>query len=305
VKIQVEKKLQLTGHNAAVYGLCQGHSPDVVYSAAGEGWVVQWDLRQPELGRLVAKTENNIFSLRHLLEHEFIVAGNMTGGVHWIDLNDPANTRNIQHHEMGVFDILEIGDFVFTAGGKGMLTKWSGKERRTLESLKLSAKSLRSLAWHPQLKLLAIGASDQAIYWVDPEKMVLVDMQKEAHENSVFSIAFSQDGKKLLSGGRDALLKAWKTKLTNPPLLKQLPAHWYTINAIAVHPKGEIFATASRDKSIKLWSQEDLSLLKVIETPKYEAHLNSVNRLLWIPERDLLLSASDDRTILGWKIETV
>lgn len=302
MKIKVEKKLELTGHDAAIYGLCRGHSPDIVYTAGGEGWVVQWDLSEPELGRLVAKTENNLFSLHYLAGEEYLVAGNMTGGVHWVDLRAPEKTRNIQHHEMGVFDIIQIGDLVFTAGGKGVLTKWDSDKIRTIESLKLSAKSLRTLAYHPEKKLLAIGASDQAIYWVDPEKMLLVDMQKEAHDNSVFALAFTPDGQMLLSGGRDARLKAWELDFPNIPV-KDLPAHWFTINAIAVHPKGEIFATGSRDKTIKIWSVDDLSLLKVIEVPKYEAHLNSVNRLLWIPERDLLLSASDDRRVIGWQVE--
>jgi WD40 repeat protein len=61
-----------------------------------------------------------------------------------------------------------------------------------------------------------------------------------------------------------------------------------------------MFATASRDKTIKLWDFSSGRLLKVLDTVRYGGHVNSVNRLLWVD--NVLLSASDDRTVSIWEI---
>ena len=141
----LRKKAQLTGHNAAIYALAKGQSETQFLSAAGDGWVVQWDLENPEIGKLLAKVETQIFSLCPLFEENVVVVGNMNGGVHWVDLAQPENTRNILHHKKGVYTIQRIGEYIFTGGGDGILTTWSIAEKRTLESIALSEKSLRCM----------------------------------------------------------------------------------------------------------------------------------------------------------------
>ena len=84
-------------------------------------------------------------------------------------------------------------------------------------------------------------------------------------------------------------------------MLSEQPAHWYTLNHLAFSPDGALFATASRDKTIKIWDAQTFSLLKTIDTIRYGGHINSVNRLLWLPEA--LLSVSDDRTMKIWGIK--
>ena len=296
----IKKIAQLTGHNASIYALAQGQTEGLFLSAAGDGWVVQWDLAQPELGKLLAKVETQIFSMCVLHDSEQVVVGNMNGGVHWVDLVRPENTKNVLHHQKGVYAILREKEHIYTGGGDGILTKWSIAERRTLESLELSAKSLRSIAFCAARKELAIGASDGFIYLIDIENFS-IKRQFLAHENSVFCLHYSPDNQQLISGGRDAQLKVWTLEKNCQNSLTQ-PAHWFTINDLAFHPNGHLFATASRDKTIKIWDAKTYQLLKVIEIIRDKGHLNSVNALLWHPYKNLLISASDDRTIIIWEM---
>jgi WD40 repeat protein len=299
-KFQIEKLAQLTGHNASIFALSKDQNPRHYLSGAGDGWIVRWDLDEPENGRLVAKIDTQVFSLLYLPKWDKAVIGDMNGGVHWVPLQAPDDTKDIAHHQKGVFAITQIGDHIYTAGGQGMLTRWSAEESRSLDSLQLSRQSLRCLAYAPKRNELAVGSSDNSIYLLDADSLTLKHHLPDAHNNSVFSLHYTPDESYLLSGGRDALLKAWQLDKGEPQAISSQPAHWYTINSIAFHPSGKWFATGSRDKTIKIWDADNFQLLKVLDTVRSGCHVNSVNRLLWHDYHNYLISASDDRSMIVW-----
>lgn len=296
----IKKRTQLTGHNASVFALCNGPDTRTFLSGAGDGWMVEWPLANPEIGRLLAKTDAQIFSMVFLPEQQKIVAGDMNGGVHWVDLRHPERTRDIAHHGKGVFSILHAGDFVFTIGGDGILTRWSASEGRSLESLHLSNQSLRSMDYSKARNELALGGSDNNIYLLDASTFEIRQTLLRAHDNSVFSVRYHPNGQQLLSGGRDAMLKVWDLEQLARPVSNQ-PAHLFTINDICFLADDTCFATASRDKTIKIWDAQTFELLKVLDTIRSGCHVNSVNALLYIVESQLLVSCSDDRSIILWE----
>lgn len=288
-----------TGHRAALYALAPGRTARHVLSAGGDGWITEWDLDAPETGIVIATVPGQIFSLASLSADRF-VAGDMNGGLHWINLAEPERGRDVQHHLGGVYDLLALGDSVFSAGGDGALTRWSAATGRPVESLQLSNQALRAIAHSPGRGELAVGASDHAIYLLDAATLALRRTLPVAHNNSVFAVAYSPDNRYLLSGGRDAMLRVWDLE-NDCTLVSEQPAHWFTVNHIAFSPpssQGRFFATASRDKTIKIWDAATFSLLKVLDTIREGGHINSVNRLLWL--QDGLVSCSDDRTVKIW-----
>jgi len=302
VMSRLKKKEQLIGHNGAVFSLVPTPQARTILSGAGDGWVVRWSLDQPELGQLLAKTGTQIFSMCLLPTQNQVVVGNMNGGVHWIELDAPEQTRNIAHHRGGVFAMQCIGNYLFTAGGDGRLTRWDIQHGKSLESLQLSTSALRAIDFSAQRNELAIGASDHAIYLLDATDLSLKQQITRAHDNSVFCVQYSQDERYLYSGGRDAQLKVWELGESARGVL-QKAAHWYTINDLALSPDGSLLATGSRDKRIRIWRTSDFELIKTLDTIHDQGHVNSVNRLLWLPGGELI-SASDDRRLIVWEAAT-
>lgn len=303
--MQIRRLHTCTGHRAAVYALARGKDERHFLSAGGDGWVAEWNLDEPETGQLAASVETQVFSLCALNANR-LVAGNMNGGVHWIDRENPDKTLNIQHHKKGVFDIAAAGEWVFTVGGDGILTRWDAEKGRTLESFQLSNQALRAISFSEKRQEIAVGASDNSIYLLDLETFALKQTLKAAHSNSVFTLAYSPDSRYLLSGGRDAMLRVWDLENPNSltphlsPLSPKDAAHLFTVNHIVFSPDGKLFATASRDKTLKIWDSQTFQLLKVADTIRHGGHINSVNRLLWLP--DCLVSCSDDRTVMLWEV---
>lgn len=272
-----------------------------ILSGAGDGWVAEWSVDQPADGALLARIETQIFSLLFLEANNLVVLGNMQGGVHWVDLEQPKNTLNIAHHKGGVYGIERHDHLVWTLGGDGLLTRWDLENRTSIDSLRLSQESLRCLAYCPQRNEIAIGASDHAIYLLDADSLSIRSVIAGAHNNSVFCLTYSSNGELLFSGGRDAHLKRWvlgkKVELSHA-----VPAHWFTVNDLVWGPGQQYLISGSRDKTIKIWNPRNLELLKVLEPGRDGGHVNSVNRLLWVEDSQTLVSGSDDRSLIFWKI---
>jgi WD40 repeat protein len=160
---------------------------------------------------------------------------------------------------------------------------------------------LRCLALNEERNELAAGYSDHSICIFEADTLKL-KKQIDAHTNSVFTVAYTPDGKFLLSAGRDAHLRIWNVE-KNYEEHEAIIAHLFTINHITFSPDGKYFATCSLDKSVKIWDTATFKLLKVIDKARHAGHGTSVNKLFWTAHENALVSCSDDRTISVWDIK--
>jgi len=193
-----------------------------------------------------------------------------------------------------------VDNNLFIGDGDGFLIKIDLESLTISKKIRLSEKSIRTLAYNPEQKEIAVGCSDHSIIIICSR-----DLKKKqgitAHNNSVFALQYAPDYQYLLSGSRDAHLKVWDSG-NGYKLKESIIAHMYAINDIAFREGGKYFATCSMDKSIKIWDSKSFKLLKVIDKGRHAGHGTSVNKLKWISYNDQLLSASDDRTISIWEI---
>lgn len=299
-KVLVEKTAVFTGHRDCVYALTQGHDAHTFFSAAGDGMVVKWDARQPDLGQLVVQANNSVYALLCQPEKELLWVGHNFNGIRRIDLNTNKEVGSAAVTTSAIFDIKEYQGRLFMATGDGTLVVMEADDLTTLAKVKKSESSLRSLALLPEKKWLAAGYSDSCIRIFHLDDLSLIHEWK-AHQNSVFTVSFSPDGLYLLSGSRDAHLNVWNTgDLT---LYKSIVAHMYAINEVSYSPDGRHFTTCSMDKSLKVWDAAEFKLLKVIDRARHAGHGTSVNKVLWLPDNHRMISCSDDRTLSLWNLQ--
>jgi WD40 repeat protein len=297
--IEVRKTAALTGHRDCVYALAPAGDAHTFFSAAGDGMVVQWDLRKPEEGELIAKLPNSIYALCSLPERGALVVAHNYQGVHLIDWKEKRELASLQLTAAAIFDLLVIGNDLWVATGEGAVLVVDLPAWRVKARLAHSEKNARTLAHHAARGEVAVGYSDHCIRVYDAQTYEL-KKQWKAHENSVFTVRYSPDQQYLLSGSRDARLKAWR--VDDYALHQEVVAHLFAINHLDFSPDGKHFVTCSMDKSIKVWRTFDLTLLKVIDKARHTGHGTSVNKLLWTSFNNQLVSASDDRSLAVWEL---
>lgn len=294
----VEQVAKLPLHQGSVYALCGGATEDEFFSAGSEGIVAKWSLQHLNEATAAAKVDGQVFALLYQPHRHRLVLGTMSGGIHVIDLNERMEVHYITYHEQSIFDLKDHQGKIFAASKDGTLTVWDGETFHLERVLVISDQSLRCIAIHDESNLAAVGCSDNHVYLLDLNEWKIIS-KLSGPANSVFSVCFLDD-ERLAAGSRDAQLYVYDVKSHRQ--IQHIKAHLYTINHIVSVPDQNIFITASRDKTIRIWSAETFDLLKSLDKEKYDGHINSVNKLLWIPFRNYLVSVSDDRAVIIWKL---
>jgi WD40 repeat protein len=276
--VNVTKLSHFSGHKDAIYTLCRAADAD----------------------KVIVKVNRPIYSLCLLKEQGLLYCGAASGNLHVIDLSQGREIRNIEAHSSGIFDIKMIGDILVTAGGDGCINIWDPDTLVLLHHIEVTDKSVRSLSPGYSGKIMAAGSSDHKFrVYSTPGYELLKTV--DAHSNSVFTVAFTPHDNEILSGGRDAMLRSWIVG-NDYKMDVDIAAHTLHINHIEFNPAGNLFATVSMDKTIKIWETQNMHLLKVIDKQRNDGHLSSVNKALWLGN-DQLLTCSDDRAVMHWRIE--
>ncbi len=301
--INIQNIASLTGHKGGIYALEQAHEDSFFYSADGAGWVVKWNIQQPDTANLIAKVPSNIFALCLLKDQNLLAVGSLQGVLYFIDLQKNEVLTPPLKFPKTIYTLQQWKQYLLIGTGDGKISAFNLQNRTIERTLTISEQSIRQIQIHPQKNIAAIACSDNQVHLLDLEKMV-TQSTLVYHQNSVFCLQFLENGQKLIAGSRDTRLSVWEKNGENYDLQHAIPAHLFTINALATNTSKEWMATGSRDKSIKIWDTKILKLLKVIDPlkPNMDAHKHSVNTLLWSSFNDYLISGSDDKTIKIWKI---
>lgn len=294
------KIFQFQGHKDGIYQLQPAGDGKSFFSAGADGMIVKWSLDEPDQGKLIARVEGSIYGLYYDSINGILYAGQNNVGIHAIDVEAGKRISSLDLGATAFYDIQPLDNKLLVATGSGELVILQQKDLKLVLKRTFSNKSLRTMAIHPSKETVALGFSDQHIRVVD-SKHFLVREDWVAHQLSVFTLAYSQDGQFLFSGSRDARIKKW---IVNESIQSssEVIGHLFAINQITLSPDGEHFLTCSMDKTIKIWSVNEMSLLRVLDRTRHSGHRNSVNRLLWLND-DTFVSAGDDRNISVWKFD--
>jgi WD40 repeat protein len=115
----------------------------------------------------------------------------------------------------------------------------------------------------------------------------------KTHITKLSSVAFSPNGRYLLSGGKDR--KLWLWNLKSGKLVKTFVGHSDIISSVAFSSDSQYAISGSRDRTVRIWNVNSGRLLDT-----YRGHNGFVSSVNFSSDGRYVLSGSYDKTLQFW-----
>jgi Tol biopolymer transport system component len=122
------------------------------------------------------------------------------------------------------------------------------------------------------------------------EKSIIIRGELSGHSHPVKSVAWSPDGRQIVSGSYDRTVRLWGD---TPTRVLQGHTHWVTI--VAWSPDGRQIVSGSKDNTVRLWDAASGA-----PGPVLQGHTREVTSVAWSPDGRQIVSGSWDKTVRLW-----
>lgn len=201
--------------------------------------------------------------------------------------------KDITGHSREVYTCISSGDFVYSGSADKYVTRWlldSGVQDKFAIKFDSAVYSIELMGNN----LLAAGLSDGALHFFDLKSRKELNYFTQ-HKTAVFSIRNNQNRKHVYVGDADGNLSVWNSE--TPELIVFLPLGCGKIRSCTVSDKGEYFALACQDGTVRVFESDNFNEIVTIN-----AHANGATSVLFHPEDPaLLISGGKDALLKLWR----
>jgi WD40 repeat protein len=156
----------------------------------------------------------------------------------------------------------------------------------------LAYRYARSAAFSPDSKQIAACFTDGMIFW---DTAGNTQKTLACHLDTVTSMAFSSNGKQIVTGSNDATIRRWDITID---ATQNVVGHSEMISMVAISPDGKVIASGSADKTIMLWDAATGDLQQTLA-----GHRWTIQTVVFSPDNKQIASCSSEAVNL-WDAAT-
>lgn len=140
-----------------------------------------------------------------------------------------------------------------------------------------------------------ISSSDNVISLWDAGSGARLKYPLKGHSGAVYSVAFSPDGTRIISGGGDNTLRLWDAR-SGLPIGSPFKGHTRNVCCVAFSPDGKQIISGSVDTTLRLWNADGGSPVKY----PLKGHNGAIFSVAFSPDGCQIVSGSGDNTLRLW-----
>ena len=286
------------GHKGWI--LCIAWSPDgsLIASGSMDSTIIIWDKDGKEKGRLKGHSKW-ITSIAWEPQHQNekcsrLVSSSKDSTIKIWNVNYFKIETTITGHTDTVTKVLW--------GGAGLL--YSGSHDRTVKVWNDKGTLVRTLTGHGHwVNTLALNTEyilRTENFDYKTKKIAEVgnrmEYSRKRYDSTLTNISPGMT-ERLISGSDDFTMFMWDPIHSKKPICR-MTGHKQLINQVAFSPNGLLVASASFDKSVKIWNGITGKYIGTLR-----GHVGSVYQISWSADSRLLMSGSKDSTVKIWDVK--
>jgi WD40 repeat protein len=296
----------IDGNDHWVTDLAFASGSSMLVTAGASGIVRLWDLKsiRPMFFTMRDDNRETLFG-RYSPDGTKFVAGGRSRRARLYSLEPTGSLRekcnlDVEHH-----DWVQAG--LFSPDSRTVITIGTGDHRRDnaiwisdAESCKVVAKldvgraHVQSVVHHPFKQQIIWATWSGEIWLADLDSNTQTKLPFR-HDGPIFQIDIADDGKLLVSAGRDRFVRVWD--LETQAMQHELAGHSQRVTTVAFSPKLKLIASGGPDDHIFIW---DLTRPKGRELNTTLLVRGGSNRLAFNSNGDTLAVGSDKRYVAMW-----
>lgn len=229
----------------------------------------EWDAETGNLARSRAASLQLITCLDLSPDGKWLAAANQNGHVRFWETATDVEVK-YKFQGQGRFNFLE-----FAADSRRVVVGDSGRvkildrvDTKQEFSQPKIAKKLTAATLGPDGRYIAIAKGNAAVLWDASKSRVHVTLEG-AHAGDITAMAFSRNGDRLATGGKDRTLQLWDVETGR--MVAPFQGHREALTCIKFSPDEKIIAASCYDGNVYAWGVVSGFTEKVVNLPRFQS----------------------------------
>jgi WD40 repeat protein len=270
----ITHRQKFEGHTDRIWGTIHLPGGQRIITCSSDGSLRVWNSKSgKQIGDDWRDGDSRVGSIALSPDGKKVVSGSVDGEVRLWDIDTCKVIKKWTGHTSEVESVCwsRDGRRVLSGSDDGTARQWNVDSGETmpepikniLASIETGHDAVFAVVYSPDTTLIATGGRD------GPETEELIECSVKiwdaktgrlvatlkGHTDLVLCLAWTKDGKTLVSGSWDSSIRIWNT--TNWKQTAVLEEHTSWVFAIAISPNDHILASASLDNTARLWNLEN------------------------------------------------